>query len=118
MLFARDGFGFDIIRERGELFHVQSSGEIRNDYQLKIMNKTQTDGAYSISVVSPAWVSLGSEDNTAVSAGEIENLSFSLLAADAQSASTPVQVRVCEARTATCIEEKTTFFAPMNPGRR
>ena len=118
MLFAREGFGFDIIRERGALYHVESDGEIRNEYQLKVMNKTQTDGSYSIAVVSPVWVSMASSSSTNVAAGEIENLSLKLTASTPLAASTPVQVRVCETHTATCIEEQTTFFAPMDRGAR
>lgn len=118
MVFARDGFGFDIIRERGVLYHVTPDGALRNDYQLKIMNKTQRSADYSIAVTSPGWVTLGSAGGTQVAAGEIENLSLRLLADEAQAANTPVYIKVCEAQTATCIEEKTTFFAPMQSGVR
>jgi len=117
-LFARDGFGFDILRERGQLFHQQADGGVRNDYQLKIMNKTQTDGSYRIGVVTPQWISLASAPETHVAAGEIENLSLKLLASQPVGANTPVEIRICEARTETCITERTTFLAPMHSGGR
>ena len=39
-LFNRSLVGIDVIRDRGELFHVDRDA-IRNDYTLKVMNKTQ-----------------------------------------------------------------------------
>ena len=116
MLLGRDGFGFDVLRERGELYHLQSSGEVRNDYQLKVMNKTQRDATYTIAVASPAWVGLASDATTTVAAGEIENLSLQLVARRAEFANAPVELQVCDQANATCINERTTFFAPATSG--
>jgi cytochrome c oxidase accessory protein FixG len=116
MLFSRTGFGFDVLRERGQLYHQQSGGVIRNDYELKIMNKTQKPGTYSINVVNPQWVTMGSAVTTDIAGGEIENLSLRLQAKNPTGGSVPVELQVCESASGTCISEKTTFFAPTPTG--
>lgn len=118
MLATRDGFAFDILRERGQLFQVLSNGEISNDYQLKIMNKTQTAAAFSVTVTEPAWLELAESMDTEVPGGEIENLTMRLVAENPANGSTPVRLSVCETGSGTCIVEQTTFLAPMSAGGR
>ena len=45
--------GIEVIRDRGELFHVDRDG-IRNDYTLKIANKTQRGQTYALSLTRRA----------------------------------------------------------------
>ena len=48
-LVGRDLVGIDVIRDRGELFHADRDA-IRNDYTLKIINKTQQPQTLTVSV--------------------------------------------------------------------
>ena len=116
MVFDRETFAFDILRERGQLFQTQAGGSISNDYQLKIMNKSQQDSRYTLELVKPDWVRLDRDYETMVHAGEIENLTLRLLADSPQPGSTPVEIRVCQGSNENCITEKTTFLGPMNAG--
>jgi cytochrome c oxidase accessory protein FixG len=116
MVFDRETFAFDILRERGQLFQTQADGSISNDYQLKIMNKSQQDSRYTLELVQPDWVRLDRDYETMVHAGEIENLTLRLLADSPQPGSTPVEIRVCQGSNENCITEKTTFLGPMNAG--
>ncbi len=49
----RSLFGIDVIRDRGELFHVDRDA-IRNDYTLKIVNKTQRPQTYALALADDA----------------------------------------------------------------
>ncbi len=118
MLVNREGFAFDVLRERGQLFQTQANGYISNDYQLKIMNKTQKTGSFSVTLIEPSWVSLDRDYATNIAAGEIENLSLRMQAQTPQPGSTPVNLQVCEVASASCVVESTTFFAPMASGAR
>ena len=112
MLLTREGFAFDVLRERGQLFQQTANGTVRNDYQLKIMNKTQGESSYSISVDSPSWVDLASSNTITVEPGNIENLSLMLTSNQPVSGSSPVDLSVCNLADDSCIQERTTFFAP------
>ena len=48
-LFGRNLVGIDVIRDRGELFHADRDA-IRNDYTLKVINKTQRPQTLVLSV--------------------------------------------------------------------
>ncbi len=109
-LFNRHTFGFDVLRERGQLYTTNSSGVVQNDYQLKIMNKSQTAAAFAITLVSPEHIELTSTATVGVEPGDIENLSLQLVSESAAPGSTPVELQVC--REAECVVETTTFFAP------
>ncbi len=109
-LFNRHSFAFDVLRERGQLYTTSSSGAVQNDYQLKIMNKSQTPAAFAISLVSPGHVEMTSATTIGIAAGDIENLSLQLVSESAAPGSTPVELKVC--RETECVVETTTFFAP------
>jgi len=116
MVFDRETFAFDVLRERGQLFQTQADGSISNDYQLKIMNKSQQSSTYTLELVQPNWVKLDRDYETLIPAGEIENLTLRLLADTPEPGSTPVEIKVCQGANETCITEKTTFLGPMNTG--
>lgn len=112
-LFNRSPFAFDVLRDRGELYHESSSG-VRNDYQLKIMNKTQSPAGYSIAVLSPDWIELVSQDSVSIDPGDVVNLALSLSAAEPVGANTTVELQVCRLSDQRCVAEETRFLAPMN----
>ncbi len=116
MVFDRETFAFDVLRERGQLFQTQADGSTSNDYQLKIMNKSQQDSTYTLELVQPDWVKLDRDYETLIPAGEIENLTLRLLAESPEPGSTPVEIKVCQRSNKNCITEKTTFLGPMNSG--
>lgn len=61
----------DVIRERGELYTTTPSGMIENVFTLKVANKDQEDRQYRISVSGLDGLSMISEAEISVSAGEL-----------------------------------------------
>lgn len=112
-LFNRSPFAFDVLRDRGELYH-QSSAGIRNDYQLKIMNKTQSVDDYEIAVVNPSWVDLTSQESVSIEPGEVVNLALSLRALEPATTNAAVDLQVCRRSDNRCVVEETRFLSPMN----
>ncbi|MCR9278370.1 MAG: cytochrome c oxidase accessory protein CcoG [Pseudomonadaceae bacterium] len=112
-LLNRSSFAFDVLRDRGELYHESAEG-IRNDYQLKIMNKTQSPASYEIAVESPDWVELASQSDVTIEPGEVVNLAMSLRASAPVSANSEVVLKVCRAIDDRCVSEETRFLSPMS----
>lgn len=73
--------GLDVLRDRNQLFRINSEGFVENTYTLKIINKTQQSQEYRLSVSgldNAKWY--GSQTIT-VKAGEVLSLPISLGAA-------------------------------------
>ena len=115
-LTVRSPFGFDIIRERDALWHLQPDGRVRNDYQLKVMNKTQTDAGYTLRVAAPDSIRLISSDRLEVGAGEVHDTVLQLVSADARRSNIEVAIEVCQERR--CVTETTRFLSPVGSTRR
>ena len=115
-LLNRSPFAFDVLRERGQLFQELSSGEVRNDYQLKLMNKTQQPATYLVRIVTPDHIRLVSAASLDVSPGQVLDSSMQLISSEPAPGSNPVEIEVCRASDNTCVAEKTTFLAPSNTG--
>ncbi len=47
---AVDPAGMSVIRDRNQLFRVNSAGEVENTYTLKVINKTQQVQEYNLDV--------------------------------------------------------------------
>ena len=115
-ILTRAPLGFDILRDRGALYSQTDRGTVRNDYQLKLMNKTQHTQGYRISVLHPEGVTLTSSANAEVEGGGILDIPMVLESAQPVSAHTRVRVSVCTGDGARCVEEDTTFLAPVAGG--
>ncbi|ENC6730688.1 cytochrome c oxidase accessory protein CcoG [Vibrio navarrensis] len=73
-----DPAGLSVIRDRSQLFKVNSSGEVENTYTLKVINKTQQTQEYQLDVKGLSDVSWYGKQTIHVSPGEVLNLPLSL----------------------------------------
>ena len=70
--------GLDVIRDRSQLFRVNNQGLVENTYTLKVLNKTQQDTSYSLSVSGIEEIEWYGPQQIRVEAGEIFTLPVSL----------------------------------------
>ncbi|MBV1907194.1 MAG: cytochrome c oxidase accessory protein CcoG [Pseudomonadales bacterium] len=124
-LINRDPFAIDIIRERGELYHTLADGSVRNDYQLKVMNRQQSTVVFELklhlsdehfsSVSKPIpRVELLSTRSFDLLAGGLENVPLLIKVTHPVLANFPVTLNLCEAGTDDCVSEETRFIAPQS----
>ena len=113
-LLNRVPLDMDILRDRGVLYAERANGHIDNDYQLKVMNKSHTEATYTIAVVAPNWVSVKSETELAVPAGQILNVPLTLTTAVGanQTSNTTVLLELCLTTLDSCVREETRFLSP------
>ncbi|MBY6199430.1 cytochrome c oxidase accessory protein CcoG [Vibrio hangzhouensis] len=86
---AVDPAGLSVLRDRNQLFRVNSDGLVENTYTLKIINKTQTEQKYTLSVSGLEGATWYGRQTIIVEPGEVFNLPMSL-GADPQQLSSPV----------------------------
>lgn len=121
-LLQRSELAFDILRERGTLYHLmpnQPVPTIRNDYQLKVMNKGQQPAKYRIAVSAPVAAQLLSGETIEVAPGSVENISLQVAISSPTDPNLPLTVTLCaEKSPGQCISETTRFLAPADlPGQ-
>ncbi len=111
-LIGRSLLGIDVLRERGELYHVVGN-EVRNDYALKLINKTQQTLRLSLDVRSAHPVSMLATPDPIIEAGEVQSVPVSLtIDKRALTAATfDVDFEVC-ADGIGCDSEVSRFFGP------
>ncbi len=111
-VFMRSTLAFDVIRERNVLFHLENNGEVRNDYELKLMNKSQADERYQLALDTPAWLSIKSETIVGVPAGDVTSAELQLTGNPPEGITNAlVEIRICSS-TGECQTEETRFLAP------
>ena len=117
-LFYRSTFEVDVVRERGELSHTNSAGQIVNQYSLRVLNKTQQPQSYQLSVSSDLPIVIGREQQLIAALetlpGERVDLPLTLLSARESVAllSTPATLNLCELGSGRCVSAQTSFFGP------
>lgn len=107
----------DIIRDRNQLFRETASGEIENTYTLKIMNMTQQENQYQISVTGMEGLRLSAPESVRALPGEMVVVPVSAaVAADAiDRANTGIHFTVESSLHPTQrITEESRFIAPFN----
>ncbi|HEY6598236.1 MAG TPA: cytochrome c oxidase accessory protein CcoG [Pseudomonadales bacterium] len=114
-LFTRDLVGIDVIRDRGELFYADRDA-IRNDYTLKVINKTQQRSTLALTVtVTGANRRPRLEGPASVDAapGEVLTVPVTLAVAPHELGASPFDVRfeVCDGARH-CDAERSEFFGP------
>ena len=70
--------GLDVIRDRNQLFRVNTEGLIENTYTLKILNKTQQQAIYRLTVEGIEEIEWYGRQQVTVAAGEVYTLPVSL----------------------------------------
>jgi cytochrome c oxidase accessory protein FixG len=115
-LVGRDLVGIDVIRDRGALFHADRDA-IRNDYTLKIINKTQQPQTLAVSVAplrqDDPLPRLEGPTTIAVNAGDVVTVPVTLAVAPSQriASSFGVRFEVCDTA-GRCDTEESHFFGP------
>ncbi|MFC5079139.1 Ubp3 associated protein Bre5 [Vibrio thalassae] len=86
---AVDPAGLSVLRDRNQLFRVNSDGLVENTYTLKVINKTQQKQQYTLSVSGLENATWYGRQTISVEPGEVYNLPISL-GADPEQLSSPV----------------------------
>ncbi|MGR5363929.1 cytochrome c oxidase accessory protein CcoG [Vibrio barjaei] len=86
---AVDPAGLSVLRDRNQLFRVNSDGLVENTYTLKVINKTQQEQQYTLSVSGLENATWYGRQTISVEPGEVFNLPISL-GADPEQLSSPV----------------------------
>ncbi len=73
-----DPAGLSVLRDRNQLFRVNGLGEIENTYTLKIINKTQQEQEYKLTVEGLSDASWYGKQTIQVEPGEVLSLPMSL----------------------------------------
>ena len=120
-LVNRPLFRIDVLRDRGNLYQ-RVDDEIRNDYALKLINKTQTPQTLRLTVTAPQGIEVEvSHDTTIpVPAGDVLNVPVSLTIErdELHAAITPVTFEVCLVGQDRCLKQASRFFAPTEASKR
>jgi cytochrome c oxidase accessory protein FixG len=77
-ILSRIPLDLDVIRDRNQLFRESSEGLIENVYTLKIMNKTQQDHRYAVSLSGFDKAKLKAQTEVYVNSGEVFTLPVSV----------------------------------------
>jgi polyferredoxin len=83
-LALRVPLAIDAIRDRNQLYRENSEGLIENVYTLKIMNKSQQEQQYHVSLTGDEHIKLMPIENFSLAAGEISNMPVTLQADPAE----------------------------------
>jgi len=121
VLINREPFSIDVIRDRGQLYHETTKGEVRNDYTLKLMNKTQQSETLELKAKLDGEVSvrLTPELPITLEPGEVRTLPVSVFVkkADLKRPIIDNTFEVCELQGDLCTEETSRFFGPQKHAR-
>jgi cytochrome c oxidase accessory protein FixG len=115
---TRSSFEVDVIRERGELFRVDATGQVLNQYSLRVLNKTQQAQTYTLHVRSDLPITVAQldqlSDELRTLPGELLDLPVTLMAAREAVTlpSVPLTIELCEVNANRCVSEQSTFFGP------
>ena len=109
-LFLRAPIALDILRERGDLYTQLPDGSLSNNYQLVLMNKTQQDSQFELSVLPAEQFQIISELKIPVAAGTVVNNALQLQAIAEVPPMSDVTIRVCQNPGNVCVTEDTRFI--------
>ena len=111
---TRVPFGLDVLRDRGSLFH-EERGLIRNDYTLKVSNKSQYDQTFTLAAsAGERQLETDNPEPLMVPVGEVLSTSLSVFQ-DASTLNLPitdVTITLCEAELDKCMSFETRFLGP------
>jgi cytochrome c oxidase accessory protein FixG len=78
-LMHRTPMDLDILRDRGKLYRELFTGEMKNTYTLKILNKSQLDAEFTVSTVHLPEVKWQGKQTISVKGGDVAVLPISLV---------------------------------------
>ena len=113
-LVSRVPFELDVLRERGELFQINSAGDVSNQYRLRILNKSQAPLSFQLQAQSELSLETSGADMLTVEPGELLDEPLTLTAGAEAIAlpSTRVTVTLCESSSGACQRQQTSFLGP------
>ena len=113
-LLLRTPFKVDVVRDRGTMARVVAGGNIENVYRLQIMNATELDQKYRISVHGLQGIAVQSDEVVAVEATQARWVAVRVqLAADGASpGSHVIHFEIEAVSSAARISEKSVFLVP------
>lgn len=80
ILFTKSPFDVSAIRARGTTFELTDSGEIQNNFRLRVTNRTSEQRSYEVTVATPKVVSITGDSAFTLEAGELTSEPVALLA--------------------------------------
>ena len=113
-LMLRTPFKVDVVRDRGVLARIVAGGMIENVYRLQIMNATETEQQYRISVTGLPGLAVASNELTTVGATESRWVAVRLqLPYEAAVPGThPIHFEITAQEGAVQVHEKSVFLVP------
>jgi len=78
LIYTRVPLQIDVIKDRGTLFQMTGLGQIENSYVLKIMNMSDEDHRFSISVAGLEGIKITTASEVEVASGEILSVPTSI----------------------------------------
>lgn len=78
LIWTRVPLQLDVIKDRGALFQMTGLGQIENSYVVKIMNMSEVDDTFTLSVSGIEGIKITTPYHVQVKAGEIYNLPTSV----------------------------------------
>ncbi len=113
-LYTRKPLSFDIIRDRNQLYRENSEGMVENVYTLKILNKSQKDTQYKVSVSGISDFEYLGDEQVMVKAGEVYTLPVCITVDpyDLSNSITNIQFKIESVeQSPISVEETTRFFS-------
>ena len=113
-LATRTPFKVDVVRDRGSLARIVAGGKIENVYRLQIMNATETDQRFHISVTGLPGLALDPADSVLIESTQSRWIAVTVRAPYdvAVSGSHPIQFQVSLRDGSAQVAEKSVFIVP------
>ncbi|MEZ5560943.1 MAG: cytochrome c oxidase accessory protein CcoG [Pseudomonadales bacterium] len=114
-LVTRIPFEVDVLRERGQLYQELGDGTIANQYQLRLLNKSQQPVTLTLTASSTLPLTLSAGDTVELAPEELLDLPLRITVPreSIHSPNTEIEMRICEAGGTRCDAEKTQFLGPV-----
>jgi cytochrome c oxidase accessory protein FixG len=113
-LALRTPFKVDVVRDRGSLARIVSGGSIENVYRLQVMNATESDQKFHISVEGLPGLKLASEEDVAVESTQARWVAVRVQVPfeAAPAGSHTIHFNIVAQATAEKVSEKSVFIVP------
>ena len=113
-LVLRTPFKVDVVRDRGTLARIVSGGKIENVFRLQVMNATEANQEYRVSVSGMDGIALASEDHFTVDSTQSRWIAVrvQLPYEAAKPGSHPIRFDIAQSGSDEKVSEKSVFLVP------
>ena len=110
----RSPFLAEVLRDRNALYRTTRDGHIGNSYQLKLVNKTDAESRFVVTLAAgtPGLQLEGAPLQVSIPAGAVGSVPLSVLGPASLKGRNPLKLRVAPAGGGTVREIDSSFFAP------